>query len=34
MLSIGFRLPMREMRLVASPESHCNKFFDHSIPTS
>ncbi len=29
MLSIGFRLPMREMRLVASPEDHRDKFFDH-----
>lgn len=29
MLSIGFRLPMREMRLVASPKHHRDKLFDH-----
>lgn len=30
MLSIGFRLPMREMRLVASPEDHRDKLFNHN----
>ena len=29
MLSIGFRLPMREMRLVAGPKHHRDEFFDH-----